>query len=358
MEWERPRFSRKQVRRAGDILAKELEPPFAWGDEGERIIQEAIFRESTARHVFNNWRSAHAYPLNTFQVTLRSRAHKVDPEALTAQRLKRAPSILAKLQRFEKMDLARMQDIGGCRAIVRDISSVYALMDAFESGRARHVLEDWDDYIEVPKDDGYRGVHLIYKYVGRGKSVAYNGLRIEVQLRTQIQHAWATAVETVGLFRREALKSGEGDVRWREFFRVASGVFSLLERGFEIDDENREIAQSRLFELVLELDVFNRLDGYKRALSLVEQGKEDSSYLLELDFQEDKLTVRGFAKNEREMAQAEYAIAEQRLATKGDVVLVSVENIMALRKAFPNYFADTTLFIVTLRKALNWGSTA
>jgi hypothetical protein len=41
----------------------------------------------------------------------------------------------------------------------------------------------------------------------------YNDLKIEMQLRSQYQHAWATAVETVGTFIGQALKSSIGPER-------------------------------------------------------------------------------------------------------------------------------------------------
>ncbi|TBR39619.1 (p)ppGpp synthetase [Dyella terrae] len=356
MQWERPRYSRKVVRRAGKLLAFEDPVPFHIDVDGHIERAADLFRELNAQVVFNNWRSAHAYPLNTFKVTLRDRARRVDQEALTAQRLKRSPSIIAKLRRFENMDLARMQDIGGCRAIVRDIPAVYQLWHAFDTGRHRHILDDFKDYIEEPKEDGYRGIHLIYKYVGRGNGSVYNGLRIEVQLRTQIQHAWATAVETVDLFTRQAIKAGQGQVQWREFFCVASEAFSVLEHSEPMPMEERSRIKALLVDLSSQLDVFNRLHRYSEAVQLVEQIKEASQYLLELDLVNDELRVRGFTAKERDKAQKEYTEAEKRLGENGDVVLVSVENVNALRKAFPNYFADTTLFIATLDEVLAWES--
>ena len=64
------------------------------------------------------------------------------------------------------------------------------------------------DYIAHPKSDGYRGVHYVYKYrSGSTPKAEFNSLRIEVQLRSRLQHAWATAVETVSTFTGQALKS-------------------------------------------------------------------------------------------------------------------------------------------------------
>lgn len=373
MAWETPKNSRGVVRRAGALLAREpddvdrelervakiLEEPSLSSeqlDEAEAMAAR-VQSWSLATLVLLQWRSSHGYPLNTFQARLRQRAHIVDPGALFAQRLKRVPSIIAKLRRFENMDLARMQDIGGCRAIVHDTASVYAIAGDFLNGRARHELEKIDDYIEKPKDDGYRGVHLIYRYTGRGFGEHFNGLRIEVQLRTQVQHAWATAVETVGLFRREAIKAGEGDDGWRRFFSLASEGFAWLEGGLPEGYFNIFAPElhAELNELVQDLDVFGRLQRYRDALKLALTGKRQRFYLLSLDLEREELRVVGYGRKERAKAEADYAEMEKELRGFGDVVLVSVENIVSLRKAFPNYFADTTLFLDALRSVLGWG---
>jgi len=55
-------------------------------------------------------------------MTLIKRAKKIDKQAIIAQRLKRLPSIDAKLRQHASwMKLTQMQDIGGCRAIVRSV---------------------------------------------------------------------------------------------------------------------------------------------------------------------------------------------------------------------------------------------
>lgn len=49
-----------------------------------------------------------------------------------------------------------------------------------------------------------------------------------MQIRTAIQHSWATAVEMVGLFRKESLKSGLVDIKWLRFFELVSELFIKL----------------------------------------------------------------------------------------------------------------------------------
>ena len=58
-----------------------------------------------------------------------------------------------------KLRLSEMQDIGGCRAIVRDIHCVNKLVKAYSDSDMRHRLEYKDDYIKKPKiRTGYRGI--------------------------------------------------------------------------------------------------------------------------------------------------------------------------------------------------------
>jgi hypothetical protein len=117
--------------------------------------------------VLQNWRASHAMPLLTFRMGLSKRARRVQPDALVAQRLKRFTSVMDKLVREHTMKLSQMQDLGGCRAIVRDVPSVDRLyelyrgpQDLFESEGA---LKSYD-YIRSPKPDGYRGIHLVGRY--------------------------------------------------------------------------------------------------------------------------------------------------------------------------------------------------
>lgn len=203
MAFVEPQYSKNQVNRAGDILVA----PDAYSAEDQEW----------ASRVLTNWRACHGYPINTFQATLRQKLKAIDGDAIVAQRLKRAPSIIFKLQRFDGMKLARMQDIAGLRAVVSSVLKVRKLAAAYRGAQFKHVLISSKNYIDEPKEDGYRSIHLIYRYANDG-APSYNGLSLELQLRTRLQHAWATAVETMGTFLGQALKSGQGEGQWRSFF--------------------------------------------------------------------------------------------------------------------------------------------
>lgn len=179
-EWVRPEYTRERVNRAG-----------------ARLIGESSVPLDEALDILSNWRSSHSFPLNTIAMDLRTKAKRVNSRPVLAQRLKRATSIRRKLQRTPKMKLSRMQDIGGCRAVVSSYSDVQQVAALYASSRAAHEQVRVDNYVDAPPSSGYRGVHLVLRFHST-RNPEFDKLCIEVQLRSRIQHAWATAVETVG----------------------------------------------------------------------------------------------------------------------------------------------------------------
>lgn len=198
MAWATPLYQVQDVNAAGKMLAKAKIP----------TVEEPYLG------VINNWRSSHSYPLNTFQITLRNRAKKYEKDITVAQRIKRLESIHAKLSRQATMRLSQMQDIAGCRVVFKNVSNVRKLANRYKSRSFDHVLKGERDYISSPKADGYRCHHIVFEYRGLGPTSVYDGTKIEIQIRTQRQHAWATAVEAVGIFTKQALKSNRGDDDW------------------------------------------------------------------------------------------------------------------------------------------------
>lgn len=343
MVWAVPEYTKGEIDRAGRALAG--------GDLAGPLENEAL-------QIINNWRSSHSFPMNTFQVTLRQRARRIDREALVAQRLKRVPSIIAKLRRFERMNLSRMQDIGGCRAVVNDVDDVFALRESYLTSDIRHVLVNEKDYIADPKRSGYRGIHLVYRYRSE-RNETYNGLLIEVQIRSGLQHAWATAVETMGTFLRQALKSSEGSTAWLRFFALVSSAFASRE-GYETVPGTPEEYKTLLRSIRSQenrLKVADRLAAFGEALRTLENaGIRDSQYyLMVLKPSEETLDIVGYRKNQLSQATEAYLSAEKAIAdTEGaDAVLVAADSLDALRKAYPNYFLDTKTFLMELSRVLD-----
>lgn len=329
MGWTEPGFSKGQIDRAGRSLVSNESDPDAY---------------SEALQITNNWRSSHGYPLNTLQMSLRRKAASIDSDSLVAQRIKRLPSILHKLERFPKMNLARMQDLGGCRAVMSSVAGVRDLERQMVASRHKHRLVRHDDYITTPKDSGYRGIHLAYAYHS-DKIATWNNLTIEVQIRSSLQHSWATAVETVGLFTSQALKSSLGNTDWLRFFQLASSAIALREDSETVPGtaENAVELRDELRTLTAELDVISKLQGYTAALRQTPLHVQGSKFvLLALNVGQNELTITGFRNLED--ATAAYAAVESISDVGLDVVLVSVSAISGLQQAYPNYFLDTSRF--------------
>src|SRR5271170_623159 len=106
--WAVPEYSRNQVDRAGDALISDTTD---WEDYIAAVA------------VTNNWRAAHSYPLLNFRVNLVRKLKAINDKAIVAQRIKRLPSIETKLRR-QSTQLSQTQDIGGCRAIVKNMKEL------------------------------------------------------------------------------------------------------------------------------------------------------------------------------------------------------------------------------------------
>ena len=337
-----PSYSRSEVNKAGTILID--------------LKSASLPDTSWALDVMNNWRAAHDYPVNTFQANLRSKIKKRGyRDVLVVQRLKRITSIVAKLEKNPAMNLARMHDIGGLRAILSTIRQVNALKLDFMASKFQHKLLREYDYIAEPKPSGYRGVHLVYQYFNN-RAPEYDGFRLELQLRTKLQHAWATAVETMGTFLDTSLKSSEGPEKWLEFFSICGAAFALLEKcplpnSFE-DTAPGEIT-TRLKTLEEELDVVNSLAIFGATIRALDAGNLKHKYfLLMLQISKKQVTYEGFSAEQLDKATERYLMYEKEFGdqTADQVVLVSGESIKALRRAYPNYFLDTNEFVKQLNK--------
>jgi hypothetical protein len=335
MAWAVPEFEPQEVNAAGRALGKMAFPV----DTIDGI--EAL-------HVINNWRSAHAYPLNTFQITLRNKARKIERAVIVAQRAKRLDSIHRKLAAKASMRMTQMQDIAGCRAVFSRLSSVYKLVDAYKTSKLDHKFRNQKDYIQNPKPDGYRSFHLVYEYVGAEQTKPYSGLRVEIQVRTQAQHAWATAVEAVGIFTRQALKSNQGDEHWLRFFSLMGTALAAIERTPCVPGTptTRKDLVAELRALADRIRARDMLSAYNTTLDTLGAAKDAKYFIVELDPDEGKVTLRRFKAKESAEANRRYTELESQIpdGSRRQVVLVSVADINALKRAYPNYFLDTALF--------------
>jgi len=303
------------------------------------------------------------------QMRLRDKAKQVDRSALIAQRLKRVPAIIYKLGRgydgkSPSMNLSQMQDIGGCRAVLSDAKSARKLWGKhYLKGELKHKLMGRKDYVTYPKKDGYRSLHLVYAYKSDKGKKAYNGLKVELQIRSKLQHLWSTSVETVDFFTKQAIKFSRGHPDWADFFRLVSSAFALMEESPLV--QNTPVDKKELYSLIkekeVELKVMTKMAGWTKALRLIDEeirGKKKKSakfFILELDIQAERLDIRSYSKESEQKAIKDYSELEEKHRDRKeyDVVLVGAETTNDLKKTYPNYFVDTREFIKYLKLIVN-----
>ncbi|HHB77039.1 MAG TPA: (p)ppGpp synthetase [Desulfobulbus sp.] len=343
MAWPTPIYSKSKVNKAGKILVN---------------LDDHLDDFMWAFDVVNNWRACHGYPINTFQATLRQKLKNIDSKALVAQRMKRMPSIVSKLRRIDGMQLARMQDIGGLRAVVSTLKKVRQLRENYEKSRFAHIFFKSKDYIASPKQSGYRSIHLVYKYKNKNNP-AYDGLFVELQIRTRMQHAWATAVETMGTFLNHSLKSSEGPKDWLDFFSLAGSAFAYHEGtppvpGYDTFSQYETVKMMK--EEAQRLKIKNKLRAFSVAAKHIQSDRKSGSYhLIILDPTEKIVTVKSFSQKDLYIASKEYTKIEQSITEGASIqtVLVSAGHIDNLRRAYPNFFLDTREFITYMNRIEN-----
>ena len=197
----------------------------------------------------------------------------------------------------------------------------------------------------------------MYRYYSDRKTT-YNGLKIEVQLRSRLQHAWATAVETIDAFTGQALKGGKGRKEWQRFFALM-GTFIANKENTPIVPHTPKSAigiKAVIMYLARTLDVDAHLQAYRATIQSLEENVANARYyLLELNSKAWTINITGYKNRELDAALDEYTNVEKRNAgTPGlDAVLVSVSSLEALKRAYPNYFADTHVFLRTLNEAIS-----
>lgn len=329
-------YSKKAVQRAGEKLIIDN----FMNDQPEE------YKESM--QVLSNWRASHVNALKHMLEIVHVACDKIDKKHIVVSRLKRTPSILSKLKRFEKMKLRNMQDIAGCRAILTSTKNVYKLRRELNKSRIFRVT----DYIEKPKDDGYRGIHLVGKFKDEENGVDYP---VEIQLRSEIQHSWATAVEIVDLFTNQRLKSNDGKKEWLEFFRLVSNEFSKIEG--KSHDEITDSLDLTVY-YIKKLEVYRKFRAFASSLKTMEKHieVEDDSYnLIKVDVSKNIVIVLNYSKKSFSEAVGDYLKLENEAAKNGDfiVALVSSSSFINLKEAYPNYFADSAIFIDHLENIEN-----
>lgn len=357
-------------------MAKFVEPPAskrAVNRAGDRISINEFVQDDIL--LVDQWRASHAYVLNTFQIFFKRRIVDKNIEIEFAQRLKRRNTIIDKLQRRNDAgnrligDVTSMQDFAGCRLIFPDMKSLEEFREFVHSSEKMrsifHVLKHADDpdkfnYIQNPKWTGYRGVHEIFIHRPRphrkGEDVAkpWRNLFCEIQYRTRIQHAWATALEISDFLDGErtkfALQEAVANPRVN-FFRLVS---ELLARHHE--NVARALPEMTLQQLRVEiraldakLGIMGRLQAMRAVEDFPQLKRHNVLNVVKGEDGNPRLEVFVFSNSVEAIKKSQQL---ESSSASLNAVYVTSDRPNELRRAYKNYFNDPLDFVNLVSQAL------
>jgi ppGpp synthetase/RelA/SpoT-type nucleotidyltranferase len=160
---------------------------------GDRLIANESIDPADLREL--------AFALTAYQEVLDLVKTQLRDLGLSATgRVKTTGTLTDKLRRIHGFELSRMQDLAGARIVVNDL---LAQDEATKKIRGFYELQGcacrFVDRREDPRF-GYRAVHLV---------VRVDGLLVEIQVRTELQDAWAQIVERLADRWGRGIRYGE-----------------------------------------------------------------------------------------------------------------------------------------------------
>lgn len=336
---------------------------------GEKL-REGIELTEEEKLEFDNFREAHNIIIKLFTIELKK--VNFSKQHLTASRNKRIETIISKLCRPEKPKLDRIHDIAGTRIIFENIKSLEDYIDILENTELVNFKEKINEdknrynYIKNPKSDGYRSIHKVFYYSSNipystlnEKSFNLENKKIELQLRTRLQHIWATTVEIYDIINKSNIKTGtHNKLETKEglFFKNCSLVFEGIESN---DVEKIKININKIFRDKDLVEIYNRLKGIKniKNIQLPKTLGSDEVFILITDLNKGKttfFTTDPIEKNDKQdtfLINASYRRLEEK-NTKGEYILLllTLGDIKKLKSVYPNYFLNTNKFISILKK--------
>lgn len=154
-----------------------------------------------------------------------------NPISTVKSRIKSPESIAKKLEKkglpvnFDSM-MGNLNDIAGVRVICPYISDIYSVRDMLLKQPDLTLIKQ-NDYIDNPKESGYRSLHLVMEIPVYLSKTEHN-VRVEIQLRTIAMDFWASLEHQLHYKNSAEVPDS---VR-RELFRVAETI-AMTDREME-----------------------------------------------------------------------------------------------------------------------------
>lgn len=127
---------------------------------------------------------------------------------VTGRPSKSTVAIIEKLRR-ESIRLTQVQDIAGCRIVVEDVAAQNAVFESASIMLGQLTVIDR----RAKPINGYRALHLVAKV---------QGMPVEIQVRTRLQHAWSEISEKISDIYGQEIKYGKGEKWALEFLSKLS----------------------------------------------------------------------------------------------------------------------------------------
>lgn len=320
MQKEHP--SKRQVRNAGEDLAAGL----LSGEDRAKALRTVGY-----------WRAAHIEPLRKTLFALEDICGQ-DESTILVSRLKRIDTMVNKLNRTNhEYNLTNLRDIAGCRLIVQNNEDVSKMVKKIKSHMQCYKVID---HMSCPKQSGYRGIHIICRH--NSESYGYENLNVEIQVRSRIQHDWATAVETYDMITETGLKFDHGSEKQKRYFQLASALINN-----DVDDE--PAARLELKELDDELQVLSKLreatdsmyDAYDAGLEI----SRTNSCLITVDMGMQQINIEVYRNEDEDKAADKYTELESNEEAGLIYLLARAGSLEDLKKAYPNYYSGISGFV-------------
>ncbi len=324
------RLTKTKIDRAGDAIARA-----SYRSDEEYIELEEVFDE---------YRKSHLQPLSETTLEVQGWLAGYGQPYYIAQRLKRKPQIIRKLQRL-KVRLSQLQDIGGLRIIVprsADVDRLRKYLEQQVATRGHFKVHRVTDYRERGRDrTGYRGLHLI---LSRDQSA------LELQIRSRVQHYWAESIERTSVIYGYHLKEEEGDPSVLRYFQLLSDAFYELEAGRQASLEQRLAIDSlrASCEQLIEASPRGRVldsfvnEGVIRTLTEKESrgGRGLNNWVIVFDWNTGQFVSWDIVARNPDEAVAAYVRHEKNFPQDAgfEVVLIGSSEVATVRETHSHYF--------------------
>ncbi len=160
-------------------------------------------------------------PLEKFYRFLSRCAEKFETPPLIGMRIKGLKPIVDKLNRYPTMNFMQMQDIIGARVVVENMNKLAEFKRLCTRPGSGFKLLRERNYIDEPRACGYRAALMIFLSTVDACNTEWPVL-IELEIMTKSQHLWASAMETIRMFRPESRMT-------KRFMPTIASLFALSE---------------------------------------------------------------------------------------------------------------------------------